>query len=309
MHTHIRLKAYRKSEQGYILLTLLLVICMMIIFAAAIVPSITFNIRRDREEEMIHRGVQYSRAIRAYYKKFGRYPTKIEDLENTSNMRFLRKRYKDPLNCKNSKCEDFKLLHFGDVQLTLSGGMGGGGINGATPVNGASPFGSQTPAGGRHQSFGQNWIAAFGRLAAGSAERIRGWFQFRSRRQRHGHAGARIKIVTNTPAGSDPSQTGTPGTAGTGTDDSSSATGANSSSPFGQSGNGQSSNQLGASGQVIGGPIVGVATALKSDDPTIREFNHKKKYKDWLFVYDPSQDRGQLITTPYQPPLPAIRAA
>ena len=190
LHTHIRLKAYRKSEQGYILLTLLLVICMMIIFAAAIVPSITFNIRRDREEEMIHRGVQYSRAIRAYYKKFGRYPTKIEDLENTSNMRFLRKRYKDPLNCKNSKCEDFKLLHFGDVKLTFSGGMGGGGINGATPVNGASPFGSQTPgAGGINPGSGFANSGGFG----GSQSAFGGEFQFRSRRQRHGHAGARSK--------------------------------------------------------------------------------------------------------------------
>ncbi len=52
---------------------------------------------------MIHRGVQYSRAIRTYYKKFGRYPTKLEDLDNTNNMRYLRKHYKDPMNCKNGK--------------------------------------------------------------------------------------------------------------------------------------------------------------------------------------------------------------
>ena len=72
---------------------------------------------------MIHRGVQYSRAIRTYYKKFGRYPTKIEDLESANNLRFLRKRYKDPENCKNGKCADFVLLHFGDVQLALAGGL------------------------------------------------------------------------------------------------------------------------------------------------------------------------------------------
>src|ERR1700693_134896 len=114
----------RRGQDGYALLTLLLVMALMMIFAGAIVPSITFDIKRDREEEMIHRGVQYSRAIRAYYKKFGRYPTKIEDLENTNNLRFLRKRYKDPMNCKNSKCADFKLLHFGEVQVTL-GGIGG----------------------------------------------------------------------------------------------------------------------------------------------------------------------------------------
>ena len=89
-----------RNERGYIMLTLLLVMALMAIFAAVIVSSVTFDIKRDREEEMIHRGVQYSRAIRAYYKKFSRYPAKIEDLENTNQMRFLRKRYKDPLTGK-----------------------------------------------------------------------------------------------------------------------------------------------------------------------------------------------------------------
>ena len=79
---------------------------------------------------MIHRGVQYSRAIRAYYKKFGRYPTKLEDLDNTNNLRYLRKHYKDPLN----KNQDFKLLHYGEPGVTLGGGfsIGGGSIPGAT---------------------------------------------------------------------------------------------------------------------------------------------------------------------------------
>src|SRR5579859_3746002 len=87
-HPHFRRSEIRRGhsrgEQGWVLLTLLLAMSLLIIFAAAIVPSITFDIKRDREEEMIHRGVQYSRAIRAYYKKFGRYPTKIEDLESTN---------------------------------------------------------------------------------------------------------------------------------------------------------------------------------------------------------------------------------
>ncbi len=148
------------------MLTLLLAMALMIIFAAVIVPSITFDIRRDREEEMIHRGVQYSRAIRAYYKKFGAYPTKIEDLENTSNLRFLRKRYKDPMNCKNSKCADFKLLHFGEVQMTLSG-IGGGTIPGANAIGanggttGSSPF-SQPSALGGNSGFGANSNSSLG---------------------------------------------------------------------------------------------------------------------------------------------------
>jgi hypothetical protein len=43
--------------------------------------------------------------------------------------------------------------------------------------------------------------------------------------------------------------------------------------------------------------------ASTSKDPTIREFDKKKKYNEWQFLYDPSLDRGMLITTPYQPQL------
>jgi hypothetical protein len=50
-----------------------------------------------------------------------------------------------------------------------------------------------------------------------------------------------------------------------------------------------------------GGPIVGVVSASKKD--TIREFNHKHKYNEWQFVYDPTLDRGGLIMTPNQPAL------
>src|SRR5580658_5957170 len=133
------------AERGYVLLTLLLMVAMMIIAAGAVVQTIAFEIKRDREEEMVHRGVQYARAIRSYYKKFGRYPTKLEDLESANNLRFLRKRYKDPITG-----QDFKLLHFGEVKLTLSGGIGGGSIPGATPVSGMNggPTGGPTGSGG-----------------------------------------------------------------------------------------------------------------------------------------------------------------
>src|SRR5271165_6330283 len=94
----------KNSERGYILLVLILAVALLTIAAVAVAPSIVFEARRDREEELIHRGVQYSRAIQHYYKKFKRYPTRIEDLESTNNLRFLRRRYKDPITGK-----DFKL--------------------------------------------------------------------------------------------------------------------------------------------------------------------------------------------------------
>ena len=74
----------RKRQQGYIMLMLMLMVSLMIIAAAVCAPTIAFEIRRDREQEMVHRGVQYTRAIRAYYKKNGSYPAKLENLDNTN---------------------------------------------------------------------------------------------------------------------------------------------------------------------------------------------------------------------------------
>src|SRR6202142_4593878 len=110
----------RRSERGYILLILMLFVALLAIAAGALAPSVVFRARRDREEEMIHRGVQYSRAVRRFVKKTGRYPSRLEELENTNNIRFLRKRYKDPITGK-----DFKLLHVGEVQLASAAGIAG----------------------------------------------------------------------------------------------------------------------------------------------------------------------------------------
>jgi type II secretory pathway pseudopilin PulG len=268
LNSQIRRNPSPRDEHGYIMLTLLLAMALMVIFAGVIVPSITFEIKRDREEEMIHRGVQYSRAIRAYYKKFGRYPTKIEDLESANNMRFLRKRYKDPLNCRSGKCADFKLLHFGEVQMSMSG-FGGGTIPGANPI-GANAGGLNGGPGGQPSAFGAN--PSFGASP-------------------NSPLGQNQPAAGTPQAGTDPSQPGS--------QTSPDATGAN---PTGPGSSSPGSNQLG-SGQIIGGPIVGVASNSPIKDSTYREFNHKKKYKDWVFIYDPAQDQGRLITTPYQPHL------
>jgi len=282
---------------------LLLSIALGIIFAAAIVPTLAFTIKRDREEEMIHRGVQYSRAIRAYYKKFGRYPTKLEDLENTNNLRFLRKRYKDPITGK-----DFKLLHFGEVQLSLSG-IGGGTIPGASPIGGTpgglngGPAGSgglsqsSSTFGGSSGSFGGN-SGGFGGSGGFGANSNSSFGQNQSGQNQQTNG---TSATGTTATGTDPSQAGS-SQAGSQTNSSSTSadgTGNNPAAP----GDGNGSNQIG-SGQIIGGPIVGVASISK--DKTIREFNHKTKYKDWVFVYDPGTDRGGIITTPYQPQLMAF---
>lgn len=240
-------------ESGYVLLTLLLVVTLLIVAMAAIVPSIAFQIRRDREEELIHRGVQYSRAIRAYFKKFGQYPTKLEDLESANNLRFLRKRYKDPINGQN-----FKLLHFGEVKMFGSPIAGASAIaTGANPAQPA-PFGSANGPGLTSSPSGLGAAPPPANAADPNAQ-----------------AGA------NQGPGTDSSQA--------------------SGTPQAPSGDSKASSGQPSGPTIGGGPIVGVVSTSKKEG--IREFNHKKKYEEWQFIYDPSTDRGGLLSTPNQPPL------
>jgi len=89
----------RNKEAGYTLLLAVFLTATMIIAAAVATPSIITEGRRQKEEDMIWRGNQYARAIGLYYRKFGKFPGKVEDLTNQTNgVRFLRQAYKDPMN-------------------------------------------------------------------------------------------------------------------------------------------------------------------------------------------------------------------
>lgn len=149
----------RRAEGGYILLILMLFLALLAIAATALAPTLAFQTQRDREEELIHRAVQYPRAIRSYVKKFGRYPTRLEDLESTNNLRFLRRRYKDPITGK-----DFKLLHLGEVKMTLAPG-----IPGASPA-GLNPAGINPGSGPAGAGLAGAGLAAAGQALQGIAQ-------------------------------------------------------------------------------------------------------------------------------------------
>lgn len=145
------------------MITLMLAMALIMLGLLAVLPDLKQQAQRDREEELRHRGTSYMRAIQHFYKKFGRYPGRIEELENTNNVRFLRKRYTDPMtrDSKTGKEKDFKLLHQQDISLNtgpvlpLQGGPGG--TAGASALGGAvqgalSALGTQ--AGGLQQTGG-----------------------------------------------------------------------------------------------------------------------------------------------------------
>src|SRR5580704_3320995 len=149
--------ARRQRDGGYLLLAILLMMALMIIAATAVAPRIVQQIKRDREEEMIHRGTEYARAIKKYYKKFGSYPATLEQLDTTNQIRFLRRRYKDPLT-KDGK---WKLLNYGDIATLLNTGAPGtpaaalGAQGGTLTPGGAVVPGVPSPGTGAYSSSQQ----------------------------------------------------------------------------------------------------------------------------------------------------------
>lgn len=80
-------------------------------------PRAAFEAQRAREEMLQERGAQYIRAIQLYVAKWRRYPPDIDALEKTNNVRFLRKRYKDPMTGK----DEWRAIHVNAAgQLTDS---------------------------------------------------------------------------------------------------------------------------------------------------------------------------------------------
>jgi type II secretory pathway pseudopilin PulG len=107
-------------EAGFVLLAVLILLALLILGLSMAIPKVTTEIQRDKELELFHRGSDYARSIRHYYKKFGRYPATMDQLENTNEIRFLRKRYKDPITGK----DDWRLIHFGEALVPPTGLFG-----------------------------------------------------------------------------------------------------------------------------------------------------------------------------------------
>jgi type II secretory pathway pseudopilin PulG len=150
---HMKSGRGRSTESGYVLLAVLLTMTLMLILLSVEAPRIAQQIKRDKEEEMIHRGKDYATAVKRFvHKNGGRYPVSVEQLENTNHVRFLRKKYVDPMTGDS----DWKMVHVGEAQINIPapnpGLSGGGGQNpglgGSTPPGQLSnPAGVTPPTG------------------------------------------------------------------------------------------------------------------------------------------------------------------
>jgi hypothetical protein len=96
-------------ESGFALLFIYALAATIAITLLMELPRVAFEAQRDREQLLIDRGEQYSRAIQLYVRKFNRYPPDFDALDNTQNLRFLRQHYVDPMTGK----DEWRLIHVG----------------------------------------------------------------------------------------------------------------------------------------------------------------------------------------------------
>jgi type II secretory pathway pseudopilin PulG len=147
------------GEAGFMLLTVVVMVALVLIALAVAAPVVARQLQRDREVESIHRANEYVRAIQLYQRKFpNQYPPSIKALEGTNNLRFLRHQYVDPLTGK----ADWRLIHqgeqktkihvfFGQELAGLSAGLGAaaglqsGGTAGTAGTSSTSTIGATSP--------------------------------------------------------------------------------------------------------------------------------------------------------------------
>jgi type II secretory pathway pseudopilin PulG len=138
----------RSSQEGYILIWVMFMLFIFSLWLAVAAPRVAREIQRDREVETMERGKQYIRAVQLYYRTFHAFPPNMNALVNTNNIRFLRKRYIDPMTGK----DDWKPIRFGEAKTQTLGFFGqpvaGAGSAGGSVLAGTGPSGSGGIGGG-----------------------------------------------------------------------------------------------------------------------------------------------------------------
>lgn len=243
-------KTFKRREAGYGLLLVVFMTTVLLILAVAVAPNILSEGKREQEKEMIWRGKQYTRGVKLYYRKMGRFPTSLDDLTKPKigSLRFMRQAYKDPMNKTDGS---WRFIYVGaagqligslkpqqqNLQLPQAGGIG-------TPVNALNgPGTTAAPAPGASGQTG-------GQPGPGGPQ--------------PGPGGAT--------AGTNP-----PGT-----------TGAPVSADQNDSSSSPQPIPSGDTPTIMGGNIIGVGSKINKS--SIIVYDHAKNYRLFEFIWDPSKD-------------------
>ena len=310
IHRGSRQEKRRSPESGFAYLIALFAILFLLIISTAAVQHISIAGRRMREEEMIWRGRQYTRAIKLYYHKTGHYPQDLKDLEKgLPQLHFLRQAYKNPMNkddgawrfvyvnaagqiigsTRYASMQQMALIESGALQNLVPGqnpnlpGVSAAslanpsnnlqGISGTSgpPGSGSAPQGSTSPDSSQNSSPDQS--------------------------------GANPQNPQSPQPGQNPSQSnqgafGQIGSLGFSTGTSSSSDQQLQNPILSQKPTGP------VDGPVLGGFLVGVGGT--NDAASLKVYHGGKKYKEWEFIWNPlleqalamNQAVGQATTLP-----------
>ena len=131
-------------EAGYNLVVLLIAITVMTAMLAAMLPMISQEIRRDKEEELVFRGLQYVEAIRVFQIRYQRLPIKLSELVEVKP-RSIRQLWKDPMTDNGKWGIIFQNNDLQPLNPPPNGQSGQSPLPGQTPRPGQTPKPGQTP--------------------------------------------------------------------------------------------------------------------------------------------------------------------
>jgi len=246
------------------MLIAIFLMALLVISLAIAAPQVAKSIQRDRDLETYHRGLQYRRAVQLYYRKFHAYPPNTDALVKTNEIRFLRKKYVDPITNK----VDWKPVLFGQNKSPVAMGFFGQPLaGGATSIAGIGPSGGNGLGG---SGGGTVMPGGMGFLGVGSSGST-----------------SSSSSTSSTPTDNSGATSGSGSSSSTTNSISSTSSGTGSSGSAGSSTGSDQSGQSG--GQTFGGGgIIGFSPA--SPRKSILIYKKKNHYNEWEFTYDPISD-------------------
>jgi hypothetical protein len=262
-----------RQQDGYALLLVVFFMALLVVSTMSIGLRVLTEGRREKEKEMIWRGKQYTRAIKLYYRKTGRFPTTVDNLVQPSlgNIRFLRQAYKDPMNKDDGSWRFIYVGPAGQLIGSLNpennmplGAQALGAQPGQTANSSASGFGS---------AFGVTGGSTSGIGLPGSTagnQSTNGFSLFGS--------GTQASPTASSPAagiGTATGATGTDTTNSAGTDPLQAAL--DSDPP-----------------EIVGGNIIGVGS--KINHSSIMVYEKAQNYKLFEFIWNPAKDMAMIST-------------
>ncbi|ADP71057.1 hypothetical protein Rvan_1815 [Rhodomicrobium vannielii ATCC 17100] len=115
-----------QGSPGYTFPLMLVIITALAYGASRIEVAASYRLKRDKEDELLFRGLAYMKAIDAFHTRNGKYPRRLAELAGSGAgaSGFIRQLYKDPVTGK-----DFDLIRTSEGEIT-----------GVVSSSAASPF-------------------------------------------------------------------------------------------------------------------------------------------------------------------------